>query len=125
MLQKVKNVVSAHEFGIATAAAGLGGVALGGVIGAAIVRKSSKRTRKSNRKHNKSKKSNARNKNKTRKIKGRRHSPHTAGKNKDRSHRRIRYTSKGQPYIIQGNGRARFISMRSASSSHKRKGGKY
>jgi membrane protein YqaA with SNARE-associated domain len=51
--------------------------------------------------------------------------PHTAGKRKDTSHRRIRYTKNNQPYIIMPNGKARFISKRSVSSSRKRKGGKY
>lgn len=51
--------------------------------------------------------------------------PYTARKHKDTSRRRIRQTSKGQPYIILPNGRARFISKKSAKSSRKRKGGRY
>ena len=51
--------------------------------------------------------------------------PRTAGKRRDTSHRRIRYTKNNQPYIILANGKARFISKRSVSSSKKRKGGKY
>jgi len=54
-----------------------------------------------------------------------RRTPHTAGKRKDRSHRRIRYTTKGQPYVIGAHGKARFISKKSAHSSYKRKGGRY
>jgi len=51
--------------------------------------------------------------------------PHTAGKRTDTSKRRIRYTKNNQPYIILANGRARFISKKSASSSRKRSGGRY
>jgi hypothetical protein len=57
--------------------------------------------------------------------KHRQRKPHTAGKRSDTSHRRIRYTKNNQPYIILRNGRARFISKKSVSSSRKRKGGKY
>ena len=60
-----------------------------------------------------------------RRTKGGRYSPHTAGKRKDTSHKRIRYTKNGQPYIILGNGKARFISKRGAKQSHKRAGGRY
>jgi len=58
------------------------------------------------------------------KKKGRR-TPYTARKRKDTSRRRIRYTKKGQPYIIIRGGKARFIKKSSASRSHKQKGGKY
>ena len=51
--------------------------------------------------------------------------PHTAGKRRDTSHRRIRYTKHNQPYIILASGKARFIKKRNVSSSRKRKGGKY
>jgi len=51
--------------------------------------------------------------------------PYTAGRRPDTSHRRIRYTKTNQPYIILRNGKARFISKRSVSSSRKREGGKY
>lgn len=54
-----------------------------------------------------------------------RRTPYTAGKRKDRSHRRIRYTKKGQPYIIKGDGRARFIKKSGAKRSHRQKGGRY
>ena len=49
----------------------------------------------------------------------------TAGKRRDTSTRRIRMTSKGQPYIILSNGRARFIKKSSARRDRKLKGGKY
>jgi hypothetical protein len=51
--------------------------------------------------------------------------PYTAGKRRDTSKRRIRYTKNNQPYIITSSGRARFIKRRSVSNSRKRKGGKY
>jgi hypothetical protein len=51
--------------------------------------------------------------------------PHTAGKRRDTSHRRIRYTKNNQPYIILASGKARFISKSSVSRSRKLKGGKY
>ena len=54
-----------------------------------------------------------------------RYTPHTAGKGKDTSHRRIRYTKKGQPYVIMADGKARFIKKTSAKRSHKLKGGRY
>lgn len=51
--------------------------------------------------------------------------PYTAGKRKDTSTRRIRYTKNNQPYVILRSGKARFISKRSARLSRKRKGGTY
>ena len=123
--QKAKSMVHINDIGLAAVAGAAGGVAVGGITGYIVGRKAAKSRRKTSNRRNKHKKSNYRRKNKTRKVKGKRYTPHTAGKRKDRSHRRIRYTSKGQPYIIKGNGRARFISMKSASMSHKRKGGKY
>jgi len=57
--------------------------------------------------------------------KRKRYTPHTAGKGKDRSTKRIRHTKNGQPYIILANGRAKFIKKSSARSSRKRKGGRY
>lgn len=54
-----------------------------------------------------------------------RRTPYTAGKRKDRSMKRIRYTKRGQPYVIMASGKARFIKKKSAKTSRKRKGGKY
>ena len=54
-----------------------------------------------------------------------RHTPRTAGRGKDTSTRRIRYTKKGQPYIIMKSGKARFIKKSGAKRSHKQKGGRY
>lgn len=51
--------------------------------------------------------------------------PYTARKRKDTSHRRIRFTSNGQPYIILRSGKARFIKKSSARRSRKLKGGRY
>ena len=59
------------------------------------------------------------------KRKGRRYTPHTAGKRRDTSHRRIRQTKTGQPYIILASGKARFISKKSARISRRRRGGRY
>lgn len=102
--------------------AGVGGAVVGGTIGYLVARKNNKRakSRSSSTRKTKSKSNGKRNK-----IKGRRYTPHTAGKRRDTSRKRIRYTKNGQPYIIKADGRARFISMKSAKSSHKRKGGKY
>lgn len=54
-----------------------------------------------------------------------RKTPRTAGKRKDTSRRRIRYTKNGQPYVIMASGKARFIKRKSAKSSHKKRGGRY
>lgn len=56
-----------------------------------------------------------------------RRSKRTSRKNKTSRKRngKIKYTKKGQPYIIQSNGRARFIKKKSAKISKKRKGGYY
>lgn len=45
--------------------------------------------------------------------------------NKRTSHKKIRLTKNGQPYVILANGRARFIKRSSASRSRKLKGGRY
>lgn len=95
-------------------AAGVGLATLGGVVGYAVSRrKNKKRSKKSKRSSSFS----------NRKRKKR--SPYTAGKRKDTSRRRIRFTKRGQPYVIAKNGRARFIKMSSVKNSRKRKGGRY
>lgn len=101
-------------------ATGLGGAAVGLGVGGAIAavgRKSKKRRTKGHRKKS----------SKSRKKAGkrRRYTPHTAGKGKDRSTRRIRHTKTGQPYVILNSGKARFISKKSAKASRRRKGGRY
>lgn len=92
-------------------AAGLGTAAL---IGASKRRKSKRRKSRNSRKRN----------SRSKKVRKRK-TPYTAGKRKDRSHKRIRYTKNGQPYYIMASGKARFISKKSAKLSRSRKGGKY
>jgi len=108
-----KNVLSSTAGTVVASA--LGGALLGGAIVAgtsAIKKRSSTTRRKSSTKKSKSRK---------RKYKYAR----TAGKRKDTSRKRIRMTKNGQPYVIQANGRARFISKASARNSRRRKGGRY
>lgn len=99
---------------------GVGGAALGTALGYYAASRRNKKKRKSKRKL----KNKARRK-RNRMYRAKQRQPYTAGKRKDRSHRRIRFTKNNQPYVIMANGRARFISKRSLSSSRKRKGGKY
>lgn len=112
----------------------IGGISALGVTTAVIRRRKKSRKRKTSRNKNIRKKVY---RNKKRKLKfgskayrkkylkhGRK-KPHTAGKRKDTSHRRIRYTKNNQPYILLRSGKSKFISKRSVSSSRKRKGGKY
>lgn len=112
--ERVFNTVSS-PLGAAVGGTIVGGTLVGTAV--AIARSGKKKRRRTVRKKAKSRKS--------RKKKGRRYTPRTAGKRKDRSRKRIRYTKNGQPYVIQANGRARFIKMSSAKRSHKRKGGRY
>ena len=122
----------------ASIAAGAAGVAAtGAIVGAVVKAKSKKRKKKTKT----SKKKSTKKKSKGRKLKfgsaayrkkylgkHRKHTqrkPHTAGKRKDRSTKRIRYTKNNQPYVILANGRARFIKRSSASRSKKLKGGRY
>lgn len=107
---------------ITATAIGLGaGALVGGVVGSVVSRSKKRRAKKSKSKSTRKKSSSSR----SRKRRGYRKTPRTAGKGKDRSSKRIRYTKRGQPYIIQSNGRARFLKKSSARSSHKRKGGRY
>ena len=118
---------------IGTIGAAVGGAAVGaGLATAVIVRTRKKRTKKNKRKATKSSHRKLKFGSKAYRKKYLSHShrhkqrkPHTAGKRKDTSHRRIRYTKNNQPYIILGNGRARFISKKSVNRSRKLKGGKY
>jgi len=99
--------------------AGVGGVALGGVVGYltgsknSVSSKPKRTTRKSRKRRNKAYKAR------------KRYTPHTAGKRKDKSHKRIRQTKNGQPYIILASGKAKFISRASARRSRKTSGGRY
>lgn len=116
---------SAHDFikaNIGAIGIGAGSAVVGSIVGYAAGKNSVRRhkrkattVRRASRRHRAVK---------HRKHFRRRFTPHTAGKRKDRSTRRIRYTKKGQPYVILRSGKARFISNKSARSSHKRKGGR-
>lgn len=100
--------------GAATAGAIVGGVSVGAVTAgvSAIKKRRAKRSRKKTTRR------------KSRRSRSRK-TPRTAGKRKDTSSRRIRQTKNGQPYVILANGRARFISKKSARMSRRRKGGRY
>lgn len=97
------------------------GAAVGGLVGAGAVAIAKRRKKKSSAKRSRKKTSRSR----SRKRRSSRRTPRTAGKGKDRSTKRIRYTKKGQPYVIGSNGKARFIKKSSAKQSRKRKGGRY
>jgi len=118
---KVKSYVGANKQTVIAGAA-LGTVATAGVLGTLATVKKRKTTKK---KTTKKRKTTRRRTYKTKKGKRIRRTPHTAGKGRDRSTRRIRYTKKGQPYVIMKSGKARFIKKSSAKRSHKRKGGRY
>jgi membrane protein YqaA with SNARE-associated domain len=104
----------------AVVGAGVVGSVAGGIAGYLVGRKTVKRRSKSSRSHSSHKVKTSR-----KRHSRHRHTPYTARKRKDTSHRRIRYTKNGQPYIILSSGKARFIPKKSARISHKRKGGKY
>jgi len=119
-LAKLESYVKSHlgTIGIGASAAVIGGGL--GIIAA------HERSKHSNSKRRKRKVSASRKRySNSKHHKKQRYTPHTAGKRRDTSRRRIRYTKKGQPYVIQSNGRARFIKKSSAHSSHKRHGGRY
>lgn len=121
MLQSGTDFIKSNIGVIAAGAGGLVvGSALGVAAGAAVASKTKRKRRKStgNSKRRRSKAS-KRTRRRTRRT------PRTAGKGKDRSHKRIRYTKKGQPYVIMASGKARFIKKKGAKLSHKRKGGRY
>jgi len=100
------------------------GVSTAGVTAGISRYVSTKTKKKTTRK--KSAKTSRKKKTTKRKTKKRgRYTPHTAGKGRDRSTKRIRYTKKGQPYVITRSGKAKFIKKSSAKRSHKLKGGRY
>jgi len=131
-LESVSNVIEENK------AVAIGsGVAVAGLVGGTIIGTTIAKTKKK-RKKSKTKKSKKRSKSKynhkrkrkhnkhgTRRRRRGRRTPRTAGKGKDTSRRRIRYTKKGQPYVIMASGKARFIKKSGAKRSHKRKGGRY
>lgn len=94
---------------------GTGALVAGGLVGAGAVALSNKR--KARKRKSRAKTKRKRNSS-YKKRKSKKHTKRT-------SHKRIRYTKKGQPYIIKANGRAQFIKKKSAKLSRKRKGGRY
>lgn len=100
-----------------------GSLLAGAAVGTAAVVKSGsgrkRRKRKSSSSHSKRRKRSKAHRSR------RRRTPHTAGKRRDRSTKRIRYTKNGQPYVILRSGKARFIKSSSAKRSRKLKGGRY
>lgn len=96
----------------------IGGAVVGAGAGALVTSAISKRRKKRSSKSKRKRSSKSRHRR-------RKYYPRTAGKRKDRSHKRIRFTKNGQPYIIKANGRAQFIKKSSAKRSRKLKGGRY
>lgn len=119
---KTADVIGLFQANSRTIGAGVGGATIGLGVGYLAGRRSS---RKKSKRRKKSASRVVRKRNHRNKSRRTRYTPHTAGKRKDKSHKRIRYTKKGQPYIIKANGRAQFIKKKSAKSSYKRKGGRY
>lgn len=105
----------------------IGGTALGaGLIGGAIyVLSKRKTTKKTNKRKSKSRTKSKSSKSRTNYKKSKQRKPYTAGKRKDTSRRRIRFTKNNQPYVIMANGRARFIKKSSVRNARKRAGGRY
>jgi hypothetical protein len=125
-----------------TIGVGIGSALVGAGVGALTVGAISKKRKKRSKSKSKSrKKKTSASRSRGRKLKfgskayrkkylgkHRRHKqrkPYTAGKRKDTSHRRIRFTKNNQPYVILPSGKARFISKSSARRSRKLKGGRY
>lgn len=115
-LTQIKNGISGLSTTTKTALAVGSVITVGGVVVGAIAASRKKKSKK--RKSKSTRKRTSKNRRKQKK-------PYTAGKRKDRSTKRIRYTKNNQPYIILKSGKARFISKRSAKLSRKRKGGRY
>lgn len=114
----IKGMVTTNPLASLAGAAVVGtavGVGSSAIVGAVRKRKTKRRKSKTARKRSSTSK----------RRKSMRRTPRTAGKRRDRSSKRIRYTKNGQPYVILRNGRARFISKKSAKESRKRKGGRY
>lgn len=120
VLTENKEAVIGATIGAATIGAGVG------IVAAVKKRKKAKKktTKRKSKSKSKYKRRSKRGKHRTGRRKGRR-TPRTAGKGRDRSTKRIRYTKKGQPYVILKSGKARFVKKSSAKRSHKRKGGRY
>ncbi len=114
----VNDFVTENKNALAIGGAGAAGIVIGGIIGTAVARKT---TKKKYKKTKSKSKSSSKKKSKSRRYKYAR----TAGKGKDRSTKRIRMTKNGQPYVILKSGKARFIKKSSARLARKRKGGRY
>jgi hypothetical protein len=128
----VQGVGAAEEFvrkNPATSAATVAGGVVAGVTAIQIVRKASKKSPKAKKKSRKARKTKPRTRRKVSKKKKsgarRQRKPYTAGKGRDTSTRRIRFTKNNQPYVILKSGKARFIKKASVARMRKRKGGKY
>ena len=124
---------------LGTIAIGTGSAVVGAGLGALAVSKSTKK-RKAKSKSKSRKKKTSSSRSRGRKLKfgskafrkkylshrrRKQKQPHTAGKRKDTSHRRIRYTKNNQPYVILSSGKARFIKKSTVSRARKLKGGMY
>jgi hypothetical protein len=123
----ISNTIQENQglaIGVASGIA-VAGTALGTVAVVKAIKKRKKAKKRKSQSRVKHKRKSKRNKHRSTRRRSGRHTPRTAGKGKDTSHRRIRYTKKGQPYVILTSGKARFIKKKSAKSSHKRKGGRY
>lgn len=120
-LSQVAGIVQDNPIVSAVVAGGAGVAAGAGVVaGVSAIRKRRKK------KYVKKRKSRKRTRRTRRgRSQRRRRSPYTAGKGKDRSTKRIRYTKNGQPYVLLRSGKSRFIKKSSASRSHRQKGGRY
>lgn len=80
--------------------------------------KTKTKKRKTTKRKTKKKKSSSKKRKKQKK-------PYTAGKRRDTSTRRIRFTKNNQPYVLLKSGKARFIKKSSVARMRKSKGGKY
>lgn len=97
------------------AIAAIGAGATGLIAGAKAIRKRRKKKSKTRKKKAPTRRRKASKKRKTKRT--------TNRTKRSRSSKRIRKTKNGQPYIILPNGRAKFISKKSARIRKKRKGG--
>jgi len=114
-VSSIGNLIRANPI---TSAVTVGSIAALGTAGAVVGIRSAVKKRKSRKSHKKKKYATKR------RRRGRR-TPRTAGKGRDRSTKRIRYTKNGQPYVITRSGKAKFIKRSSAKRSHKKRGGRY
>jgi len=120
----LQDAISKYSKLSTTAKAGVIASGAGLIVGGTAYALSKRRKSKSrNKVKNRKSKNTGNTRRKKRTVKQKK--PYTAGKRRDTSRRRIRYTSNNQPYIILASGKARFIKKKSVSLSRKRKGGKY